>query len=127
MSRRPDTFIVGFPKCATTSLYEYLKGHPDIYMSPAKEPRYFAQARVGGPHLHDLVYPDDERRYLNLFAEARDQLTQWLAGERAAPPDWPGLAIFEPALPHRARHASIRLAFEAAAEAAAHALQARAA
>jgi len=52
------------------------------------------------------------------LAEARDQLTAWLAGE-AAPPAWPGLEIFTPALPHRARHASIRLAFEAAAEAAA--------
>ncbi|HEX8486253.1 iron-sulfur cluster assembly scaffold protein [Sphingomonas sp.] len=51
------------------------------------------------------------------LAEARDALTEWLAGAGAAP-DWPGLAIFEPALAHSARHASIRLAFEAAAEAA---------
>lgn len=52
------------------------------------------------------------------LAKARDALTDWLAG--AGPvPDWPGLAIFEPALPHSARHASIRLAFEAVAEAAA--------
>lgn len=52
---------------------------------------------------------------------ARDQLTAWLAGETAAPPEWPGLEIFAPALPHRARHPSIRLAFEAVAEAAADA------
>jgi NifU-like protein involved in Fe-S cluster formation len=52
------------------------------------------------------------------IAAARDALTAWLAGERDAPPDWPGLEIFAPALPHRGRHASIRLAFEAAAEAA---------
>jgi NifU-like protein involved in Fe-S cluster formation len=52
------------------------------------------------------------------IAEARDQFTAWLAGERDTAPDWPGLEIFLPALPHRARHASIRLAFEAAAEAA---------
>jgi NifU-like protein involved in Fe-S cluster formation len=51
------------------------------------------------------------------LAEARDQLTAWLAGEGPGPA-WPGLAIFEPALPHRGRHPSIRLAFEAAAEAA---------
>jgi NifU-like protein involved in Fe-S cluster formation len=55
------------------------------------------------------------------LATARDQLTAWLAGERDAPPDWPGLDLFVPALPHRARHPSIRLAFEAAAEAAAEA------
>jgi NifU-like protein involved in Fe-S cluster formation len=61
------------------------------------------------------------------IAAARDQLTAWLAGERAEAPDWPGLEIFLPALPHRARHPSIRLAFEAAAEAAALALRERAA
>lgn len=49
---------------------------------------------------------------------ARDTLTAWLAGERADPGDWPGLEVLAPALSHSARHASIRLAFEAAAEAA---------
>jgi NifU-like protein involved in Fe-S cluster formation len=51
------------------------------------------------------------------IAAARDALTAWLAGEGALP-DWPGFTLFTPALPHTARHASIRLAFEAAAEAA---------
>ncbi|WP_066717306.1 iron-sulfur cluster assembly scaffold protein [Sphingomonas pituitosa] len=59
------------------------------------------------------------------LATARDALTAWLAGERETPPDWPGMALFVPALPHRGRHASIRLAFEAAAEAAAQAAGAR--
>lgn len=52
---------------------------------------------------------------------ARDALTDFLAGKRGDPGDWPGLEIFEPARPHSARHASIRLAFEAVAEAAARA------
>lgn len=51
------------------------------------------------------------------LAAARDALAAWLAGEGPLP-DWPGFALFTPALPHSARHASIRLAFEAAAEAA---------
>ena len=51
------------------------------------------------------------------LAAARDALAAWLAGEGAWP-DWPGFDLFTPALPHHARHASIRLAFEAAAEAA---------
>jgi NifU-like protein involved in Fe-S cluster formation len=55
------------------------------------------------------------------LASARDALGAWLAGERDCPPDWPGLDILTPALPHRGRHASIRLAFEAAAQAAAEA------
>lgn len=60
----------------------------------------------------------------NQLTEVRDKLTAWLAGEGALP-DWPGLDIFTPALLHSARHASIRLAFEAAAEAAALAGAAR--
>lgn len=59
------------------------------------------------------------------LAAARDALTAWLAGERDHVPDWPGFELFVPALPHSARHASIRLAFEAAAEAAALAAKAR--
>ena len=59
------------------------------------------------------------------IAAARDALTAWLAGARGTPPDWPGMDLFTPALPHRGRHASIRLAFEAAAEAATQAAEAR--
>ena len=55
------------------------------------------------------------------LAAARDSLAAFLAGERDDPGDWPGLEIFAPARPHAARHASIRLAFEAVAEAAASA------
>ena len=56
------------------------------------------------------------------LAEARDQLTAWLAGEGHVP-DWPDMDIFTPALAVTARHPSIRLAFEAAAEAAAMAAE----
>lgn len=59
------------------------------------------------------------------LAATRDALTAWLAGEAEGPPDWPGMELFTPALAHRGRHASIRLAFEAAAEAAALAQEAR--
>ena len=51
------------------------------------------------------------------IAAARDELTAWLAGQGGTP-SWPGLDIFAPGLKLTARHPSIRLAFEAAAEAA---------
>jgi len=51
------------------------------------------------------------------LAATRDALTAWLAREGDAP-EWPGMDIFTPALDYTARHPSIRLAFEAAAEAA---------
>ncbi|PTQ60820.1 NifU-like protein involved in Fe-S cluster formation [Sphingomonas aurantiaca] len=59
------------------------------------------------------------------LAAARDGLTTWLARE-GDPPDWPGMDIFTPALDYTARHPSIRLAFEAAAEAADTAAKAKA-
>jgi len=51
------------------------------------------------------------------LASARDEMTAWLAGEGPMP-GWPGLDVFAPALTYTARHPSMRLAFEAAAEAA---------
>jgi Sulfotransferase family len=38
----PNFFVVGTGKAGTTSLYHYLKQHPQVYMSPVKEPCYFA-------------------------------------------------------------------------------------
>jgi NifU-like protein involved in Fe-S cluster formation len=52
---------------------------------------------------------------------ARDALAAFLKGDTDTPGDWPGLELFAPARPHKGRHGSIRLAFEAAAEAASQA------
>ena len=38
----PNFFLVGAPKAGSTSLNHYLDQHPQIYMSPIKEPHYFA-------------------------------------------------------------------------------------
>jgi hypothetical protein len=38
----PNFFLVGAPKAGTTSLYHCLGQHPQIYMSPIKEPHYLA-------------------------------------------------------------------------------------
>ena len=55
------------------------------------------------------------------LASARDALAAFLHSDRDDPGDWPGLAVFAEARRFSARHASILLAFEAAAEAAARA------
>lgn len=41
MLRKPNFFILGAPKCGTTSMANWLGEHPNIYMSPAKEPHFF--------------------------------------------------------------------------------------
>jgi hypothetical protein len=38
----PNFFIVGAAKAGTTSLCNYLDQHPQVFMSPLKEPSYFA-------------------------------------------------------------------------------------
>lgn len=48
--RWPDFFIVGAMRSGTTSLYEYLRSHPQIFMPSPKEPRFFnalQHARIG--------------------------------------------------------------------------------
>ncbi len=48
----PNFLIVGAAKSGTTSLYHYLKQHPEVYMSPIKEPRFitsqFLKFPLGG-------------------------------------------------------------------------------
>ena len=69
---RPDTFVVGAPKAGTTSLHEYLRGHPDITMSTYKEPGYFAPDVTGTRPRQRYVYGRDEAAYLDLFNGARN-------------------------------------------------------
>ena len=38
----PNAFIIGAPKCGTSSLAVWLGEHPDIFLSAIKEPHYFA-------------------------------------------------------------------------------------
>jgi hypothetical protein len=45
-------FIVGAPRCGTTTISDWLKQHPDICFPFVKEPHFFAQ--------HDLTGMDDE-------------------------------------------------------------------
>lgn len=39
--KKPNFFIIGAPKCGTTSLAAWLAEHPNIFMSPIKEPQFF--------------------------------------------------------------------------------------
>ena len=40
--RMPNFLIIGAARTGTTSLYEYLRQHPDIWFSSVKEPMFFA-------------------------------------------------------------------------------------
>ena len=66
--RKPNLFIVGAPRCATTSLWSYLKGHPEIFMSTEKEP-YFFDADLWA----NEAWAPSLQQYLECFSAAGDQ------------------------------------------------------
>lgn len=85
----PDFVIPGAPRSGTTFMYEYLARHPQIYMSPIKEPNHFATDLDSGSYLDSLSFMRDSARYESLFSAARpDQLTgeasTWYLYSRAA-------------------------------------------
>lgn len=72
----PNFLIIGPPKCGTTALYAALACHPQIYMSPVKEPRFFAfdgqPPSFSGPgdELYNQCAITSWEEYLSLFAAA---------------------------------------------------------
>uniref|UniRef100_A0A672KUW4 Sulfotransferase n=1 Tax=Sinocyclocheilus grahami TaxID=75366 RepID=A0A672KUW4_SINGR len=43
----PYFYIIGQPKCGTTDLYERLRLHPDVRLTPPKEPHWWTRKRFG--------------------------------------------------------------------------------
>jgi hypothetical protein len=70
---KPNLFIVGAMKSGTSSLHNYLKSHPDIFMSKPKEPSYFVpreQLRAIFPEMERRGYWQGEDKYLAVFKDA---------------------------------------------------------
>jgi hypothetical protein len=70
MGRWPDFFIAGAQRAGTTSLYEYLNAHPDVFMPEVKEPHFFCEVAPGGEALLRSVRSrviSNEQDYLALF------------------------------------------------------------
>ncbi len=59
---KPNFFIVGMPRSGTTSMYTYLKQHPDIYLAVYKEPHFFCKDltqssyNIQDPGLYDSLF-----------------------------------------------------------------------
>ena len=64
----PNLFIVGAPKCGTSSLYHYLRQHPEIYMSPFKEPHFIIAEELKFIENHKWITNQED--YFDLFNEA---------------------------------------------------------
>lgn len=69
----PTFFLAGVPRAGTTSLYSYLSQHPDVYLSPIKEPTFFGAA--------DLLSGPARDRVLASTARGRAALEPYLRGK----------------------------------------------
>ncbi len=79
----PNLFIVGAPKCGTSSLHYWLSQHPEIFMSKPKEPRFFCTDQIKeADNFHnkkvDYFQYRQWEEYLNLFKTVGDEK---IAGE----------------------------------------------
>jgi hypothetical protein len=61
--KKPNFFIIGAPKCGTTSLVDWLGQHSRVFMSAFKEPHYFNTD-------DSFRFVHDEKYYLDLFRDA---------------------------------------------------------
>jgi hypothetical protein len=77
----PNFLIIGAAKAGTNALYHYLRQHPQVYMSPWKEPKFFAfesEADLGFRAANGRDAPVnasvilDQAEYEELFDDASD-------------------------------------------------------
>lgn len=60
----PDFIIIGFHKCGTTSLYNYLIQHPNIESASEKELEFFSYAYDRGMLYYKLQFPTKIKKWL---------------------------------------------------------------
>ncbi len=53
----PSFLIIGDMKAGSTSLFHYLRQHPEVYMPACKELRYFAYDPENPYHIRAATYP----------------------------------------------------------------------
>ncbi len=63
----PNFFIVGFPKCGTTSMVKYLSQHPQVFVPSHKEPGYFS------PDIAPSIYKT-KSEYLALYQDFANKI-----------------------------------------------------
>ena len=67
---KPNFFIIGAPKCGTTSLHAYISTHPDVYMCTPKEPNFFTSQQITEQGLYyKAKCISNTNDYINLFTQ----------------------------------------------------------
>ena len=71
----PDFLIIGFVKCGTTSMYQYLMNHPDIHRSSGKEIDYFDRFYSRGINWYKVKFPLKSKKFFIKNISKRKFLT----------------------------------------------------
>jgi hypothetical protein len=66
--RRPNLFVVGVARAGTSSWHDYLKQHPEIFMSEEQRPNFFGEHKDT-----NAKYFNSEKKYLSLFEGVKNQ------------------------------------------------------
>ncbi|WP_446384391.1 sulfotransferase family protein [Coleofasciculus sp. E2-BRE-01] len=98
--RLPNFLVIGAAKAGTTSLYYYLKQHPQIFMTTRKEPRFFAlkdiQLDFRGPAQGiNKTSVTNYNEYCNLFNEVTNEIA---IGEAST------IYLYDPRAPKLIKH-----------------------
>lgn len=64
---RPNTFLIGAPKCGTSAMSTYLATHPNVFVCNPKEPQFWAEEFDQSKYLELASLS----QYENLFRRAR--------------------------------------------------------
>ncbi len=76
----PDFILAGYPRCGSTSLYQYLYYHPQILLSSPKEPRFFTYYGLSKEEMgfeSDLIRKTavvDLEQYSRMFRRGRNKI-----------------------------------------------------
>lgn len=84
MSKNPNFMCIGPEKTGTSWLYENLKAHPQVYLPPIKEIRYFWEnaclpnqditKRLTNPHWHNELYRNHLKKRVDFYQKNQDKL-----------------------------------------------------
>src|SRR5205085_12040837 len=84
--KEPNFFVVGAAKCGTTTLYHILFQHPEIYMSPIKEPNYFC-TDIKPEEFSEEFKLSEKRKNFDLDAFLQGPMTERRFGSYVRKPE----------------------------------------
>jgi hypothetical protein len=85
--RKPNTFLIGAPKCGTSAMATYLSTNPSVFVPHVKEPRYWAE-ELDQAAAHPLSLAEYERLFSRAAPDQKcliDASTCYVWSETAIP------------------------------------------